>query len=163
MASWPSSERIRFLFRNDQGRVDRDEWRRGALALLAVIAPFVALWLLLEPYTNHDLAKTPLFDPMVALAYSYLIVFAFVGILVAISFVNLSAKRFRAIGRPAPLGLASLAPLAIFLDGAAHWLQVRIADAMPRWQVYPIDAAAILVLVWTIHELGFAPERGEKK
>jgi uncharacterized membrane protein YhaH (DUF805 family) len=159
MADWPSSERIRFLFRSEQGRVDRETWRRAALSLLAVFAPFLGLWLLLEPYTNHDLSKTPLFDPMVALAYSYLIVFAFIGLLIAISFVNLSAKRFRDIGRPAPLGLASLAPLLIFVDGAARWLQVRIAEIMPHWQVYPFDAAAVLMVGWTIYELGFAEKR----
>ncbi len=92
---WPSSERIRFLFRADQGRVDRDVWRRAALGLLAFIAPFIGVGLLLAPYTEHDLAKSPLFVPMTALAYAYLIFFAFVAMLVAISFVNLSAKRFR--------------------------------------------------------------------
>ncbi|QGM47397.1 hypothetical protein [Methylocystis heyeri] len=159
MADWPSSERIRFLFRSDQGRVDRDTWRRGALSLLAVFAPFLGLWLLLEPYTNHDLSKTPLFDPVVALAYSYLIFFAIVGTLIAVSLVNLSAKRFRDLGRPAPLGLASLAPFAVFLDGAARWLQVRVAEIMPHWQVYPFDAAAAVIVLWTIYELGFSEKR----
>jgi uncharacterized membrane protein YhaH (DUF805 family) len=159
MAGWPSAERIRFLFRDDQGRVDRETWRRAALALLALLAPFVGLWLALEPYTNHDLSKTPLFDPMVALAYTYLIFFAIIGTLIAVSLVNLSAKRFRDLGRPAPLGLASLAPFAIFIDGAAHWLQVRIAEVMPHWQVYPFDAAAAFVVLWTIYELGFS-EKG---
>jgi uncharacterized membrane protein YhaH (DUF805 family) len=173
MASWPSSERIHFLYRTDQGRVDREEWRRGALALLAILSPFVGMGLALAPYTDHDLSKTPLFDPMVALAYSYLIVFAIVAMLVAISFVNLSAKRFRAIGlqrtsegRPSltdrlpPLALASLIPLTAFLDGAAHWIQVRIEDVMPHWQVYPFDLCLVVVTAWTIYELGFAPERG---
>lgn len=160
MADWPSSARLRFLFRTDQGRIDRDTWRRGALGLLAILAPFLGIWLLLAPYANHDLSKTPLFDPMVALAYSYLLFFAFVGMLIAISFVNLSAKRFRDLGRPAPLGLASLSPLAIFLDGAARWLQVRIEEVMPHWQVYFFDGAAALLVAWTIYELGFANKAG---
>ncbi len=115
--------------------------------------------LLLAPYTEHDLAKSPLFVPMTALAYAYLMFFAFVAMLVAISFVNLSAKRFRDTGLPAPLGLASLPLFAASLAGAAHWLQPRIADVMPRWQVYPFDAAAIIVAGWTLYQLGFAPER----
>ena len=159
MATWPSSERIRFLFRADQGRVDRDVWRRAALGLLAFIAPFIGVGLLLAPYTEHDLAKSPLFVPMTALAYAYLIFFAFVAMQVAISFVNLSAKRFRDIGLSAPLGLASLPLLAVFLAAAAHWLQPRIAEVMPRWQVYPFDAAAVIVAGWTLYQLGFAPGR----
>ena len=158
-ASWPTSERIRFLFRADQGRIDRDVWRRGAVALLAFVAPFVGVWRLLEPYTDHDLAKSPLFAPLTALAYAYVIFFAFVALLVAISFVNLSAKRFRDIGLSAPLGLASLPLLAVFLAAAAHWLQPRIAEVMPRWQVYPFDTAAVIVAGWTLYQLGFAPGR----
>jgi hypothetical protein len=156
-----SSERIRFLFRADQGSVDRDEWRRAALGLLAFVAPFIGVGLLLAPYTDHDLAKSPLFVPMTALAYAYLIFFAFVGMLVTISFVNLSAKRFRGIGLPVPLGLASLSPFAVFIAAAAHWLQTRIADVMPLWQVYPFDAAAVFVAGWTLYQLGFAPGRKE--
>jgi uncharacterized membrane protein YhaH (DUF805 family) len=163
MVSWPSSERIRFLYRADQGRIDRDVWRRGALGLLSFIAPFVGVWLLLAPYTEHDLAKSPLFVPMTALAYAYLIFFAFVVMLVAISFINLSAKRFRAIGRPAPVGLASLLPLAAFLDGVTHGTQVLLAEATPGWLIYPFDAALVAVLAWTVYELGFAPEPGGQK
>ena len=135
---WPSSERIRFLFRADQGRVDRDVWRRAALGLLAFIAPFIGVGLLLAPYTEHDLSKSPLFVPMTALAYAYLIFFAFVAML---------------------LGLASLPLLAVFLAAAAHWLQPRIAEVMPRWQVYPFDTAAVIVAGWTLYQLGFAPGR----
>ena len=54
------AERIRFLYRTDQGRIDRATWRRGAGALLAVLIPFTLIWLALEPYTTHDLSKTPL-------------------------------------------------------------------------------------------------------
>ncbi len=89
------AERIRFLYRTDQGRIDRATWRRGAGALLAVLIPFTLIWLALEPYTTHDLSKTPFFAPGTAAAYAYVIFYAFVVMLIAVSFINLSAKRFR--------------------------------------------------------------------
>lgn len=147
-------ERIRFLYRTDVGRIDRATWRRGALWLLAALAPLTVIWFALEPYSAHDLAKSPLWVPMTALAYAYLMFYAFILLLVSISFVNLSAKRFRDLGRPAPLGLAGLPPFCVFLAGAAHWLQPRVAEAMPRWQVYPFDAALVAVALWTVVELG---------
>ncbi len=53
----PSSD-FGFLFRTDQGRIDRQVWRRYAFRLFAVVAVMFALWPLLAPYTIHDLAKT---------------------------------------------------------------------------------------------------------
>jgi uncharacterized membrane protein YhaH (DUF805 family) len=156
-ASIPSGERLRFLFRSDQGRIDRDVWRRAALGLLAVFAIAFAPWPLLSPNAFHDLSKSPLFVPMIALTYAYAIFLSFFGIVIAISYINLSAKRFRDIGRPAPLGLASLLPFALFLAAAAHWFQRLVEGVVPRWQVYPFDAALILIAAWTIYDLGFAP------
>ena len=147
-------ERIRFLYRSDVGRIDGATWRVGARLLAAVLVTFTAPWIVLAPYTEHDLAKSPLWVPMTALAYAYLMFYALVLLLVSISFVNLSAKRFRDLGRPAPLVLAGLLPFCAFLTGAAHWLQPRVAEAMPRWQVYPFDAALIVAAVWTVVELG---------
>lgn len=145
-------ERIRFLYRTDMGQIDRATWRRGAVWLLAALAPITLIWLALQPYAKHDLANSPLWVPMTAAAYAYLMFYALGVLLVAISFVNLSAKRFRERGWPAPLGLASLLPFLALLAGAAHWM--RIAEAMPRWQVYPFDAALIVAAVWTVVELG---------
>lgn len=152
-------ERIRFLYQTDEGGVDQKTWRRGAAALLAALVLFTLIWLALEPYTDHDLAKSPLWVPMTAAAYAYLIFYAFVVMLIAISFVNLSAKRFRDLGRPAPLALAGLTPLLALLAGATHWLQPHVAEVMPRWYVYPLDLALAGVVLWTVYELGFAPAK----
>jgi len=151
-------ERVRFLYRTDEGAIDRVTWRRGANVLAAIVATATAPWLALAPHTDHDLAKTPLWAPMTALAYAYLLLYAFVGLLAAISFVNLSAKRFRALGMSPPLGVASLAPLAAFFAGAAHWLQPRVAEVFPRWGVYPFDLALLAALAWTVYALGFREE-----
>ncbi|MCC3246826.1 hypothetical protein LG047_16130 [Methylocystis sp. WRRC1] len=153
------AERIRFLYRTDQGRVDRATWLRGVGALAAVIAPFMLVWTALSPYTEHDLTTDPFFKPMTAVAYAFVIIYAFVVLLVAISFVNLSAKRFRDLGRTPPLGLASLPPFAALIAGATHWLQPRVAEVMPIYWVWGADAALVAVILWTVYELGFSEPR----
>jgi hypothetical protein len=155
MPKLPSREQIDFLYRTDQGEIDRATWRSGALGLAAVLIPATVVWFLVEPYTVHDLAKSPLWVPEIAAAYAYLLIYSFIVIFVAISFVNLSGKRFRARGLKAPLALAGLAPLAAFLAGAAHFFQPRLADVFLRWYVYPFDLALIGVATWTLYELGW--------
>lgn len=148
-------ERIRFLYRTEQGRIDRVTWLKGAGALAAIVAPFFLVWLALAPYTDHDLARDPFFMPMTAAAYAFVILYSFVILLVAVSYVNLSAKRFRDIGRAAPVALAGLAPLIALIDGATHWLQPRVAEVMPRLWVWGADAVLVAAIAWTIYELGF--------
>jgi len=154
MGLLPERERLHFLYRSDAGRLDKAGWRSGAAPLLALLAPLTLIWFVLLPYTDHDLAKQPFFVPMTALAYAYLLLYAFVALLIAISFVNLSAKRFRDLGRPAPLGLASLVPLLALFAGSAHWLQPRVAEVFPAWCVWPFDAALVAAIGWTVWELG---------
>lgn len=154
------AERIRFLYRTEQGRIDRATWARGAAALALVIAPFALVWFFLSPYTAHDLAKDPFFVPMTAVAYAFVIVYAFVILLVAVSYVNLSAKRFRDLGREWPVGLAGLAPLMALIAGAAHWLQPRVAEVMPVYWVWGADAVLVAVIGWTAYELGFRDYNG---
>jgi uncharacterized membrane protein YhaH (DUF805 family) len=149
------AERIRFLYRTEQGRIDRVVWLKGAGALTAVFAPFYLIWLALSPYTAHDLAKDPFFVPLTAVAYTFVIVYAFVIILIAVCYVNLSAKRFRDLGREWPVALAGLAPLIALIDGATHWLQPRVAEVMPIYWVWGVDAALVGVIGWTVYELGF--------
>lgn len=153
------AERIRFLYRTEQGRIDRATWLKGAGALAAVIAPFFLIWLALSPYTEHDLAKDPFFVPMTAVAYSFVLVYAFAILLVAVCYVNLSAKRFRDLGWEWPVALAGLAPLVALIDGATRWLQPRVAEVMPIYWVWGVDAALIGVIAWSVYELGFKEAR----
>lgn len=148
------AERIRFLYRTEQGRIDAATWLRGAGALAAVLAPFMLIWLALSPYTAHDLAKDPFFVPMTAVAYTYVIIYAFIILLLAVSYVNLSAKRFRDLGRDWPVALAGLAPFMALVAGATHWLQPRVAEVMSVWWVWGVDAALLGVIAWTVYELG---------
>ncbi|MGJ0391564.1 MAG: hypothetical protein ACR650_02195 [Methylocystis sp.] len=154
------AERIRFLYRTEQGRIDRVTWLKGAGALATVLAPFYLSWLALSPYTAHDLATDPFFVPMTVVAYAFVIVYAFVIILVAVSYVNLSAKRFRDLGREWPVALAGLAPLAALIDAATRWLQPRVAEVMPVYWVWGVDAALVGVIGWTVYELGFKEGTG---
>ncbi|MBI1868260.1 MAG: hypothetical protein HYS06_08210 [Methylocystis sp.] len=152
-------ERIAFLYRTDQGRIDRATWLQGAAWLVGALVPLALGWRALSPYAEHDLSKSPLFVPMTVAAYAYALVYALAVVLIAISWVNLSAKRFRDRGRPAPLALAGLLPLTAFLAGAAHFLQPRVAAAMPYWYVSVCDAVLIGVVAWTIYELALRGSR----
>lgn len=154
-----NTARIRFLYRNDQGRIDADTWIKGLRPLAITLIPFVLFWKLLAPYTNHDIAKDPFFPPLTIAAYAYAILYAFVVILIVISYVNLSAKRFRDRALFPPLGLASLAPFFGLLTGAAHWLQPRVSESMPIWWVWGIDAMLMISILWTIFELALKPSR----
>jgi uncharacterized membrane protein YhaH (DUF805 family) len=153
------SERFRFLFRSDQGRIDPVTWLRGVRTLALVVIPFALGWMMLAPYTDHDITSSPFFVPQTALAYAFAILYAFVVLLVAVSYVNLSAKRFRDRGLSPALGLASLAPLAALIAGAAHWLQPRVPEAMALGWVWGVDAVLIGVVLWTAYELGLQPSK----
>lgn len=153
------SERFRFLYRSDQGRIDSITWLRGVRPLAVVLVPFALIWSLLAPYTDHDISTSPFFVPQTAIAYGFAILYAFIVLLVAVSYVNLSAKRFRDLGRSPALGFASLAPFVALIAGAAHWLQPRVAEAMARGWVWGADAVLLGVVLWTLYELGLQPSK----
>ncbi len=152
-------ERIRFLYRNDQGRIDSVTWLRGVRTLTMILVPFALIWLFLAPYTDHDITTSPFFVPQTATAYAFAILYAFAVLLVAVSYVNLSAKRFRDRHLSPALGYASIAPFAALLAGAAHWLQPRVTEAMARGWVWGADAILIAVALWTLYELGLQPSK----
>jgi len=150
----PSRERLSFFYRTEEGRLDRAGWRCGVAGLLAILVPMTLLWLAVFPYTDHDLTKDPFFVWQTVAAYAYLVVYALAIFLIAVSFVNLSAKRFRALGWPAPIALAGLLPLAALVAGAMRWLQPRVAEVMPYWPVTLADLALAAVALWMAYELG---------
>jgi hypothetical protein len=146
------SERARFLFRSDAGTIDAPTWRRHALWLALLVAGLTAVWLVLRPYAHHDLKVTRFLSPLTIVAYVYLLLYAFAVILAAISFYNLSAKRFRA--RHLPAGLAGLIPLVALFVGAAYWIQPQVPDVISVWYVIGLDLLLLGVVVWTITVLG---------
>ena len=149
------SARARFLFRSEAGTIDAATWRRHAVGLAAAVAVLTIFWLLLRPFTHHDLATSAFIAPMTILAFSYLIVFAFAVLLIAISFTMLSMKRLRDRGEPT--GLAGLVPLAALFAGALHFIQPQAPDVISIWYVVAGDAATAAVVTWTVIDLGFRP------
>ncbi|MBX9758666.1 MAG: hypothetical protein K2Y29_07795 [Beijerinckiaceae bacterium] len=152
MASVLSGEGLRFLYRSEEGVIDRKVWWLGATPLAALLFVMTAIWLALEPYARRGLDERAFLDTKTLLAYIYLMVFAFTVIFVAVCFVMLSMKRLRDRGRPT--ALAGALPLAALLAGAANWLEPqvdgRLVDALATLSWIALAAA----LAWTIIEMG---------
>lgn len=144
---------FRFLYRTDKGRIDRAGWLRAAAPLAISFAVSTAIMLAVLPWANRPLTERAFFDPAALASNTYILAYAALTIFTAISWVNLGAKRFRDRGRPAPLGLAGLLPLAMLVAGAAAWLQPRVAEVMPRASVWACEAALVAIAVWTALEM----------
>ena len=146
-----------FLFRTDQGVIDRATWRKGMAVVLVPILALSAVWIALEPSAMRgpDLASG--FDPWTAIAFLYLLLYSFAVIIAAICFYNLSAKRFRARGRPA--ALAGLLPFSLFVTGAAFWLTPRSEGYVSPAFAYLLAALTLAIIVWTVSDLGLAADR----
>ncbi len=149
MRPWIGRGEVSFLYRTEAGRIDRPTWIRGAIPLAVALGALTTLWLALAPFVARDPGQRTFFDPFAVAASLYLIVYAFAAIFIAVSWVNLTAKRLRDRGRATPVGLAGLFPLLALCAGALHWLQPRIAD-FPRWPVWIGDAVVIACFAWTL-------------
>lgn len=154
-----SRSRMYFLFRSEAGRIDAATWWRGTFLLLGIFAVLTIAWHLIEPYADRDLSATPFFSIWILFANVYRVLYGFALILILISYYNLSAKRWRDIGRPA--ALAGVLPFLACIAGALHWLEPRVAPAMPHAIPIAADLVLIAVFVWNIVELsGFRRPRG---
>jgi uncharacterized membrane protein YhaH (DUF805 family) len=149
---------IRFLFQTYEGSIDRRTWRSGTLVLALILFPLTLIWLLIAPATHRDLSTPELLNAAALGAFVYLALFAFAVILIAVSWTNLSAKRFRGLGRPG--ALAGALPLAALIDGAAHWFQPRAPDVFPGWALLILDVVLAAVAVSSFYELGLAKDSG---
>jgi uncharacterized membrane protein YhaH (DUF805 family) len=149
---------IHFLFQTYEGMIDRRTWRSGTLVLAAILIPLTLIWIVIAPATHRDLSTPELLDLRAFGAFIYLAIFAFAVILIAVSWTNLSAKRFRDLGRPA--AFATVLPLATLLGGAAHWFQPHASDILPGWALIFVDVAIIAVALWSFYELGLAHSAG---
>lgn len=154
--------RFHFLFRSDAGEIDRATWKKYAGVLAGLVFALTLPWLYLRGHIVHDLAKDKFFEPSIFAAYAYALVYAFALILVGVSYMNLTAKRYRALGWRNPLGLASLVPLAAFLTGAlrlAPILSPAGVDIVPFWAIWGAEAVFAAVAGWSVWELGMRAER----
>ena len=147
----------RFGFRTDQGRIDAKTWRQGTLFLGGLLVLLTLIWIVLSPYTHHDLATSPFLSVGTLAAFAYLIFYAFAVLLIAICHYNLSVKRWRDCRWRFPGALAGLLPLAVLSSGAMHWLQPRVPETLPYWYVLILDAVLFAIAAWNIVELGTCP------
>ena len=146
------SHSARFLFRSDEGRIGAGVWLRGFLFLAALLAALTAVWIALSPYAHRDLSQRAFVDPLTIAVYVYLMIYAFAGLLIGVSYVYLSLKRLRAAEKPA--FVSGLLPLAMLLAGAAHWLHPRVSDAFPLWVVQASDALLLLAALASVFIMG---------
>ena len=143
---------FRFLFRTDQGRIDRATWWRGTIPLTCIGALATAGWLMVRPFTHDALHQPP---ALAVLGYIYLLVFAFGVVLLFICEYNLSAKRFAARGKPQ--ALAAMLPVSALLAGALDWYVPRSQDALPASTVWLGLLVVGTVALWNAIELGVRP------
>ena len=146
------SERARFLFRTEEGTIDAPTWRFHTGWLLALFALLTAIWFVLRPYAHHDLATSQFIAPLTILAFAYLIIYAFLVLLIAISYVMLSMKRCH--DRQLPGALASLVPLLALCAASLHFLRAQTPDVIIVPYVVALDIAFIAAAAWTAYELG---------
>lgn len=141
-----------FLYKTEQGVIDARTWSRAAIPPAALFFATTVLWLVLRPFASRGLDQRALFDPLSLAVSVYVLLYSLCAILIGICWVNLTAKRFRDLGRAPPVGLAGLVPLLALFDGALRWLQPRAADVLPGWMVFCGDAVVAAALVWTVIE-----------
>ena len=157
MAESERAARFRFLYRQGEGVVDARQWAQASLAPVGLALLLTALAIVAEPSAPRNLSSESFVDVWVILRHAYLIVYTFALILCAIAEYFVSAKRFADRGRPP--SLAGLAPLAIFVAGAAHWWTPLSEGMAPAALPYALDALALVIVGWTIAELGFGAGR----
>jgi len=161
MTAMLSRQGLWFLYRTDQGAVDRRTWWLGAILLAAILLVLSLGWLALAPWASRGLDERAFLDPLTIAAYVYLAAFSFATILIAVSYVNLSAKRFRARGHAGsfPLALAGAPLIVLLLAGAAHWLQGQAPGSVSVWLVVGLDTLALAALIWHVIDLGVRADR----
>ena len=156
-APQPAPSRVRFLFRQENGRIDAATWRIHAGWIAAVAAALTIGWVLLRPYAHHDLKTEAFIRWITVAAFTYVIVYAFALILLAICYTMLSIKRLRDLGRPT--ALAGLVPLFVFFAACLLFMRDQTPDVIVLPYVIALDLVLAIVVVWTVAELGFREGR----
>lgn len=149
-ADLPERRGFSFLFRTDQGRIDRATWWRGTLPLAGIAALATAGWLAVRPYTHDALHQPP---PLAVLGYIYLLAFSFATLILLVCEYNLSAKRFAARGKPR--ALAAALPATLLLAGTLDWYVPRSQGALPEHSMVLVMGVVAAVVLWNLVELGF--------
>ena len=150
-------ENFAFLYRQDQGRIDRATFWRASLPVLIALGAMTALWLAIKPEGARDLTKVAFFDGKVAATYAYLLAFTLAALIGSVMLYFVGAKRLRDVGRPP--GLAGAPFLALFLNGALHWAAARSDGAIGTGVLFAADVVAIATFVWAFIDMGLRKSR----
>lgn len=140
------------LFRSDQGEIGAPAWWRGILILGGIFAVLTLGWFFIEPLADKALATTITSTIVVLTANLYRIAYGVICLLLLICFYNLSAKRWRDLGRPA--SFAGILPVVGAIVAALHWLEPRTGGDTPHALVIVADMLLFVVLIWNVTELG---------
>jgi uncharacterized membrane protein YhaH (DUF805 family) len=141
-----------FLFRTDDGEIDAATWWRGTLLLAGIFALFAVGWLIIQPYADRGVTETTLSTFGALAANVYRLIYGFALLLLLVCFYNLSAKRWRNIGRPS--AFAGILPVAACVVAAMHWLEPRVDPGIPHVLVIAADVILIVIFFWNVAELG---------
>ena len=76
---------FRFLYRTDQGRIDRAQWIAGSAPLSMLFLLGTVLLAGGLPYANRPLAERAFYDPLTFAANSYILLYAAGLILLGVS------------------------------------------------------------------------------
>lgn len=159
MAGLLTREGINFLYRSEEGTVDRRTWWLGSVLLAAILFVLTMIWLVLKPWAGRGLDERAMIDARTIAAYLYVMFYAFALLFLAVSYVNLTSKRFRARGfRTLPAGLAGLPLVLSGIYGGLYWVQLRLPDRFLVWGVAIVALLAVLSMLWHIFELGLRPD-----
>lgn len=160
-ASSSDKGRAFFLFRSEDGEIDAATWRFHTTWLALLVVALWIVWSFLRRYAFHDIATQPFIAPMTIVAYAYLVLFAFVVIIVAVSYTMLTMKRMRAVHRPP--GLAGMVPLLALFAASLAGFQPQTPEAISIWWVVAFDGLFLASAAWTAYELGFRRPSGSAR
>jgi uncharacterized membrane protein YhaH (DUF805 family) len=141
-----------FLYRTDLGEIDAATWWRALLPLLGIFVALTLGWILVEPFADNSLATT-VSGAIVAIAGNiYRIIYGAISLLLLVCFYNLSAKRWRNLGRPP--SFAGILPVVAAITSALNWLEPRVGGDLPHALVILADVILSGVFLWTFVECG---------
>jgi len=150
MAVRAATNRFFFLYRQADGVVGAGEWSRAIWPPVAIMLAVILPWAIFRPsLTDAELGAS---SQMAAFgmyaAYSAgLMISVVVTLFATVAAYCLNAKRFRDCGwSPAWAGLA---PLAILVAGAMHWIASREPEINAAWLAYALDFVAFFAVAWT--------------
>lgn len=143
---------LSFLYRSDEGEIDVATWWRGALILVGIFVVLTLGWIVIEPFADKSLATTVVGTIVVLTANLYRLAYGFLCLMLLICLYNLSAKRWRNLGRPS--SFAGILPVWTAVTAALHWLEPRVAGSLPHALVVLADILLVVIFLWTLAELG---------